>query len=53
MFNVLDLTGPFGELFADRGLHSEGVVQSESESEDGWQITVLWTARQERRYREL
>ena len=34
-------------------LHSEGVVQSESETEDGWQITVLWTARQERRYREL
>lgn len=34
-------------------LHSEGVVQSESETEDGWQMTVLWTARQERRYREL
>ena len=34
-------------------LHQEGVVQSETETEDGHQITVRWTARQERRYREL
>ncbi len=34
-------------------LHQEGVVQSETETEDGHRIAVRWTARQERRYREL
>ena len=47
------LTLPFAKGKQHAWLHSEGVVQSESETEDGWQITVLWTARQERRYREL
>ncbi len=31
-------------------LHGEGVVQSEVQSEDGWQIEVLWTERQAQRY---
>jgi GTP-binding protein HflX len=34
-------------------LHQEGVVQSETETEDGHQLTVRWTARQEKRFREL
>lgn len=34
-------------------LHQEGVVQSETETEDGHRITVRWTARQEKRFREL
>lgn len=34
-------------------LHAEGVVEAEDMGEDGWKISVLWTARQEKRYREL
>ncbi len=34
-------------------LHAEGVVEAEAMGEDGWKISVLWTARQEKRYREL
>jgi GTP-binding protein HflX len=34
-------------------LHQEGVVQSETETEDGHQLTVRWTARQEKRFRDL
>ncbi len=34
-------------------LHQEGVVTREEQDDDGWQISVLWTARQEKRYRDL
>ena len=34
-------------------LHGEGVVLSEEQTEAGWQINVLWTARQEKRYRDI
>jgi GTP-binding protein HflX len=34
-------------------LHGEGVVMQETAGDEGWQITVLWTARQEKRYRDL
>ena len=34
-------------------LHAEGVVEAEDMGEDGWKVSVLWTARQEKRYREL
>ena len=34
-------------------LHQEGVVQSETETEEGHQLTVRWTARQEKRFRDL
>jgi GTP-binding protein HflX len=47
------LTLAFSEGRKRAWLHQEGVVQSETETEDGHQITVRWTARQERRYREL
>jgi GTPase len=34
-------------------LHAAGVVLSETQTEAGWQVNVLWTARQEKRYRDL
>jgi GTPase len=34
-------------------LHAQGIVQGEAEGEDGWQITVRWTARQENRWQRL
>ncbi len=43
----------FGEGRKRAWLHAEGVVMSESEAEDGWHIAVRWTARQEKRWREL
>lgn len=34
-------------------LHHEGLVTSETQDDSGWQINVLWSARQESRYRSL
>lgn len=34
-------------------LHAENVALAEVQGDEGWQITVLWTARQEKRYRDL
>jgi GTP-binding protein HflX len=34
-------------------LHEQGVVRSETQGEDGYTVTVRWTARQEKRYRDL
>ena len=34
-------------------LHREGVVSQESQTEDGWQIEVIWTERQAQRYTAL
>ncbi len=34
-------------------LHGEGLVQAETQTEDGWQIDLRWTARQEKRYSEV
>ena len=34
-------------------LHAEGVVQSETQGKTGHRIAVRWTARQEKRYRDL
>lgn len=47
------LTLGFAEGKRRAWLHGEGVVLSEVQVEDGWQIKVLWTARQEKRYREI
>jgi GTP-binding protein HflX len=47
------LTLPFSEGRRRAWLHAEGVVEGESQSDEGWQIDVRWTARQEKRYREL
>jgi len=40
---------PFSAGRLRAALHAEGVVVAEAEVGDGWQITVSWTARQERR----
>ncbi|WP_363165286.1 GTPase HflX [Tabrizicola sp.] len=47
------LTLSFAEGRKRAWLHQEGVVQSETETDDGHRITVRWTARQEKRYRDL
>ncbi|MBA3911173.1 MAG: GTPase HflX [Rhodobacter sp.] len=49
----LDLTLPFFEGRKRAWLHQEGVVVSETQVEEGYHLTVRWTARQERRYRAL
>jgi GTPase len=48
---ILDL--PFAEGRRHAWLHQQGVVVEESQTEEGWRLEVLWTARQEMRYREL
>jgi GTP-binding protein HflX len=48
-----DLLVPFAEGRKRAWLHGEGVVLSEREGEDGFHVTVRWTARQEKRFREL
>jgi len=47
------LTLTFAEGRKRAWLHQEGVVQAETETEDGHQLTVRWTARQEKRFRDL
>jgi GTP-binding protein HflX len=47
------LTLPFAEGRKRAWLHQEGVVQSEEATEDGYTLTLRWTARQEKRFRDL
>ncbi|WP_299509061.1 GTPase HflX [Cypionkella sp.] len=49
--SVLELK--FSEGKRRSWLHGEGIVQDETQDEAGWRITVLWTARQQGRYREF
>jgi GTP-binding protein HflX len=49
----LTLTLPFAQGRKRAWLHQEGVVTAEEQTDDGYQITVRWTARQEKRYRDL
>ena len=44
---------PFAAGKARAWLHGEGVIEAEEMGEEGWQIDVVWTARQHKRYREL
>ncbi|MEF3047741.1 GTPase HflX [Pseudotabrizicola sp. L79] len=44
---------PFAEGKRHAWLHGQGVVTEERQSDEGWTVTVLWTARQEKRYRDL
>ena len=44
---------PFAEGRKRAWLHAQGVVEEEAQGEDGFGIRVLWTARQEKRFREL
>jgi GTP-binding protein HflX len=46
-------TLPFTEGRRRAWLHDQGVVEAEEKGEDGYHITVRWTARQAKRYREL
>jgi GTPase len=43
----------FGEGRKRAWLHGEGVVLGEVQGEDGFHLTVRWTARQEKRFREM
>jgi GTP-binding protein HflX len=47
------LTLSFAEGKRRAWLHGEGIVQTETQTDDGWQIDVRWTTRQEKRYREV
>jgi GTPase len=49
----ITLTLPFADGRKRAWLHQEGVVQSEEQGDEGYHLTVHWTARQEKRYREL
>lgn len=46
-------TLPFSEGKRHAWLHGQGVVEEEVQTDEGWTVTVLWTARQEKRYRDL
>lgn len=48
---TLDL--PFAQGRRRAWLHERGLVIEEAEGEEGWQLTIRWTARQEARYRGL
>jgi GTPase len=47
------VTLPFADGRKRAWLHQEGVVMSETESEEGYTLSLRWTARQEKRYRDL
>ncbi len=47
------LTLGFAEGKRRSWLHDAGIVLDEAQDDTGWQITVLWTERQQGRYREF
>lgn len=48
-----DLRLSFAEGRKRAWLHEQGVVEAEVQTDEGFDLTVLWTARQEKRYRDL
>lgn len=48
-----DLTLPYAEGRKRAWLFEEGVIESETQDENGYQFRVLWTPRQEKRFREM
>ena len=48
---TLDL--PFAEGRRRAWLHDQGVVQAETQTDDGWHLSLRWTRTQEGRFREL
>jgi len=44
---------PFADGKRRAWLHAQDVVDSEDAEEDGYRLRVLWTARQEKRFREM
>jgi len=51
--HLRDLTLTFDQGRKRAWLHDQGLVTTEAEGEAGWTVSVLWTARQERAFREL
>ena len=47
------LTLSFAEGKRHAWLHGNGVVLAETQTDDGWDMQLRWTLRQEKRYREL
>ncbi|MDO8882280.1 MAG: GTPase HflX [Pseudotabrizicola sp.] len=47
------LSLPFSEGKRHAWLHGQGVVEHETQDDDGWTLSLRWTARQEKRYRDL
>jgi len=47
------LTLPFADGRKRAWLHKEGLVTAEVEGDDGYHLTLRWTARQEQRFRDL
>ncbi len=47
------LTIPFAEGRGRAWLHDQNIVQHETETEAGWNVTVRWTPRQQNRFRKL
>ncbi len=48
-----ELALSFAEGRRHAWLHAEGVVEQETQTDEGWVLQVRWTARQEKRYRDL
>ena len=44
---------PFSEGRKRAWLHEEGVIEAEEQTEEGFVLTVLWTDRQEQKFRGL
>jgi len=48
-----DLTLSFAEGKRRAWLHQEGIVEAETQTDDGFALTVRWTPRQEKHFRDL
>jgi len=48
-----ELLIPFSDGRLRAWLHEQNIVQSEAQGDDGWTLTVNWTARQKNRWRQL
>ncbi len=48
-----DLRLSFAEGRKRAWLYEQGVIDSEERGEDGYRLQVTWTARQEKRFRDL
>ena len=51
--HVSQFTLPYAEGRKRAWLFEQGVVEAEEQAEEGFALTVLWTARQEKRFREM
>jgi GTP-binding protein HflX len=49
----VELTLPFADGRRRAWLHDRGLVQDEVQGEDGWKLSVLWTAREAQAFRGL